>query len=109
MNPSLKDTQKYLMKKIDKYTTKIHYIMLILDIISQIIEQEEPINDIEDEPELKVKSRPRAKPKTKPVAPCEQGLSPQRGKIVEEPKEEPKEESTSNNKVKKVVELVKCP
>ena len=42
MNPSLKDTQKYLMKKIDKYTTKIHYIMLILDIISQIIEQEEP-------------------------------------------------------------------
>ena len=42
MNPSLKSTQKYLMKKIDKYTTKIHYIMLILDIISQIIEQEEP-------------------------------------------------------------------
>ena len=41
MNPSLKSTQKYLMKKIDKYTTKIHYIMLILDIISQIIEQEE--------------------------------------------------------------------
>ena len=41
MNPSLKDTQKYLMKKIDKYTSKIHYIMLILDIISQIIEQEE--------------------------------------------------------------------
>jgi hypothetical protein len=40
-NPSLKDCQKYLMKKIDKYTTKIHYIMLILDIISQIIEQEE--------------------------------------------------------------------
>ena len=25
MNPSLKDVQKYLMKKIDKYTTKIHY------------------------------------------------------------------------------------
>ena len=44
MNPSLKDTQKYLMKKIDKYTTKIHYIMLILDIISQIIEQEEPFD-----------------------------------------------------------------
>ena len=41
MNPSLNDAQKYLMKKIDKYTTKIHYIMLILDIISQIIEQEE--------------------------------------------------------------------
>ena len=41
MNPNLKDTQKYLMKKIDKYTTKIHYIMLILDIISQIIEQED--------------------------------------------------------------------
>jgi len=44
MNPSLKDTQKYLMKKIDKYTTKIHYIMYILDIISQIIEQEEPFD-----------------------------------------------------------------
>ena len=44
MNPSLKSTQKYLMKKIDKYTTKIHYIMLILDIISQIIEQEEPFD-----------------------------------------------------------------
>jgi len=44
MNPSMKDTQKYLMKKIDKYTTKIHYIMLILDIISQIIEQEEPFD-----------------------------------------------------------------
>ena len=44
MNPSLKDTQKYLMKKIDKYTTKIHYIMLILDIISQIIEQLEPFD-----------------------------------------------------------------
>ena len=44
MNPSLKDTQKYLMKNIDKYTTKIHYIMLILDIISQIIEQEEPFD-----------------------------------------------------------------
>ena len=41
MNPSLKDVQKYLMKKIDKNTTKIHYIMYILDIISQIIEQEE--------------------------------------------------------------------
>ena len=41
MNPSLNDAQKYLMKKIDKYTTKIHYIMLILDIISQIIEQDE--------------------------------------------------------------------
>ena len=48
MNPSLKDTQKYLMKKIDKYTTKIHYIMLILDIISQIIEQEEPIETDSD-------------------------------------------------------------
>ena len=44
MNPSLKDTQKYLMRKIDKYTTKIHYIMLILDIVSQIIEQEEPFD-----------------------------------------------------------------
>ena len=44
MNSSMKDTQKYLMKKIDKYTTKIHYIMLILDIISQIIEQEEPFD-----------------------------------------------------------------
>ena len=44
VNPSLKDTQKYLMKKIDKYTTKIHYIMYILDIISQIIEQEEPLD-----------------------------------------------------------------
>jgi hypothetical protein len=44
MNPSMKDTQKYLMKKIDKYTSKIHYIMLILDIISQIIEQEEPFD-----------------------------------------------------------------
>ena len=44
MNPSLKDTQKYLMKKIDKYTTKIHYIILILDIISKIIEQEEPFD-----------------------------------------------------------------
>ncbi len=41
MNPSLNDAQKYLMKKIDKYTTKIHYIMLILDIISQIIEQDD--------------------------------------------------------------------
>jgi len=41
MNPSLNECQRYLMKKIDKYTTKIHYIMLILDIISQIIEQEE--------------------------------------------------------------------
>ena len=44
MNPSMKDTQKYLMRKVDKYTTKIHYIMLILDIISQIIEQEEPFD-----------------------------------------------------------------
>ena len=41
LNPSLKDVQRYLMKKIDKYSTKIHYIMFILDIISQIIEQEE--------------------------------------------------------------------
>ena len=48
LNPSLKDVQKYLMKKIDKYTTKIHYIMLILDIISQIIEQEEPIETDSD-------------------------------------------------------------
>ena len=48
MNPSMKDTQKYLMRKVDKYTTKIHYIMLILDIISQIIEQEEPIETDSD-------------------------------------------------------------
>ena len=41
MEPTLKDTQKYLMKKISKYTTKIHYMMVILDIISQIIEQDE--------------------------------------------------------------------
>jgi hypothetical protein len=41
MNPSLNDAQKYLMKKIDKYTTKIHYMMVILDIISQIIEQDD--------------------------------------------------------------------
>jgi hypothetical protein len=41
MEPTLKDTQKYLMKKISKYTAKIHYMMVILDIISQIIEQDE--------------------------------------------------------------------
>jgi hypothetical protein len=41
MEPTLKDTQKYLMKKISKYTAKIHYMMVILDIISQIIEQDD--------------------------------------------------------------------
>ena len=41
MEPTLKDVQKYLMKKISKYTAKIHYMMVILDIISQIIEQDD--------------------------------------------------------------------
>ena len=41
MEPTLKETQKYLMKKISKYTAKIHYMMVILDIISLIIEQDD--------------------------------------------------------------------
>ena len=32
--------QNYLMKKIEKYTEKIHMLMGLLDIVSQIVEQE---------------------------------------------------------------------
>ena len=65
---------------------------------------EQPLPDIEDTP--KPKSKPRAKPRTK-KAPIE--VMPE---IKEEPKKEPKEEpkeEPKNGKVKKVVELVKCP
>ena len=37
--------QKYLMKKIEKYTDKIHMLMGLLDIVSQIVEQEEYSDD----------------------------------------------------------------
>ena len=37
--------QKYLMKKIEKYTDKIHMLMGLLDIVSQIVEQEEYYDD----------------------------------------------------------------
>ena len=37
--------QNYLMKKIEKYTEKIHMLMGLLDIVSQIVEQEEYSDD----------------------------------------------------------------
>ena len=64
--------------------------------IEEVI-NETPLPDIEDTPKLKVK--PRAKPRTKKT-PVEV--------IPEEVKEPPKEEPKTD-KVKKVVELVKCP
>ena len=65
---------------------------------------EEPLPDIEDTP--KPKAKPKAKPRTK-KAPIE--VMPE---IKEEPKELPKEEpkeEPKTDKVKKVIEQVKCP
>jgi hypothetical protein len=41
MDSRMKENQLFLMKRVDALTDELHYIMRILDLISQLVEQDE--------------------------------------------------------------------
>ena len=109
IKPKPEDKIEELILKVRAFEEKLEGYRY-LGITKVIIE--EPLPDIEDAP--KPKAKPKAKPRTK-KAPIE--VIPE---IKEEPKQEPlptksdesqitPQEETKNEKVKKVIEQVKCP
>ena len=41
MDSRLKENQRFLMKRVDALTEELHHVMRILDLISQLVEQDE--------------------------------------------------------------------
>lgn len=45
----MKENQLFLMKRVDALTDELHYIMRILDLISQLVEQDEVQFDLDSD------------------------------------------------------------
>jgi hypothetical protein len=41
MDSRIKENQRFLMKRVDALTEELHHVMRILDLISQLVEQDE--------------------------------------------------------------------
>ena len=41
MDSRMKENQRFLMKRVDALTEELHHVMRILDLISQLVEQDE--------------------------------------------------------------------
>jgi hypothetical protein len=49
MDYRMKENQLFLMKRVDALTDELHYIMRILDLISQLVEQDEVQFDLDSD------------------------------------------------------------
>jgi len=49
MDSRMKENQRFLMKRVDTLTDELHHVMRILDLISQLVEQDEKEEDSSDD------------------------------------------------------------